>query len=446
MSQYQGGFFPPDPNSPFGGQQQGGYPPQPPQGPGSAYPPASGSFYPPQDPGLPPPQQPGYPHDHAQGYPPQNMGYPQHVSGGYPPQQPFGGVAAGPMPGSGLPYGLAPNSAPSHQSGYPSSNMPSYPTHPGANSYQQMGAYPSASVGSSPYAPAAAGSLVNSAGMQAYPGSGHPTGQTGSNQVELSVSCINLKDEDMMSKSDPVCVAFEKRAGNWVEIGRTEMIPNTHNPRWQKKFVLHCNNQTAQEMKFEIYDWDSKSQKLKRHDILGLVEVSLGTIVSSPGKQFVSSLKGGRGGRITIMADDVGRGGNAVVKLQLMAQKLDNKDTFSKSDPFFQISKKMPGGQWSLVYKSEVINNNCNPKWAPLQKSISELCNGDLDRELNISILDHDSNGQNDLIGGFTTSLQSLSTGVRNQTRYEVINPKKQRTKRHYTNSGVVSVIQYSCQ
>ena len=44
------------------------------------------------------------------------------------------------------------------------------------------------------------------------------------------------QDKDVFSKSDPVCLLFEKQQERWIEIGRTEMILNDLNPRWTKKF------------------------------------------------------------------------------------------------------------------------------------------------------------------------------------------------------------------
>ena len=37
----------------------------------------------------------------------------------------------------------------------------------------------------------------------------------------------------------------------------------------------------------------------------------------------------------------------------LAASKLENKDTFSKSDPFVRISKAREGGAWVPVLKTE---------------------------------------------------------------------------------------------
>ena len=123
--------------------------------------------------------------------------------------------------------------------------------------------------------------------------------------------------------------------------------------------------------------------------------------------------------------------------IQMMAQKLDNKDFLGKSDPFYIVSKRMPNQEWCQVYKSEVIKNTLNPKWSTMKITYTKLCDGDYDRDLKISIFDHDSGGNNDLIGEFTTNFRSLSTATYNQTIYEVLHPTKQK------NSGIITVGQF---
>ncbi|OON20800.1 hypothetical protein X801_03315 [Opisthorchis viverrini] len=49
----------------------------------------------------------------------------------------------------------------------------------------------------------------------------------------------NLCDTDILSKSDPLVVVFEKTHDNsWRELGRTEVIQNTLNPDFVKKIVI----------------------------------------------------------------------------------------------------------------------------------------------------------------------------------------------------------------
>lgn len=262
--------------------------------------------------------------------------------------------------------------------------------------------------------------------------------------VELSVRCSDLCDTDLLSKSDPVCVAYMQRNGQWFELGRTEMIKDTLSPVWVKKFVVDYSFEERQLVKFEIYDWDSDSNRLNAHDFLGRCQTSLGTIVSA--SQFVSVIQDApktKGGKIYVVAEELTTS-KEVVTMQLRAEKLDKKDFFGKSDPFFIISKAASGSGWTAVKKSEVIMKNLNPTWASFEISARKLCNGDHDRALKFDIYDWDSDGTHDYIGSFTTSLSKLGVAAIEQTPLACINDDKKRKKSSYKNSGNVFVKNFN--
>ena len=211
-------------------------------------------------------------------------------------------------------------------------------------------------------------------------------------QLEISVSCTDLRDKDAFSKSDPLCVMFHQSSGGqWAEVGRTEMLPNTLNPSWKSKFIVDYRFQERQLVKFEVFDWDKKSHSLKKQDFLARMECSLGNVVSSKGKQFVSMASGpSKNAKFIICVEEVS-GCNDIVKLQFVANKLDDKDKFGKSDPYYVVSKITGGGQWSVVAKSEHIKNTLNPTWKLMTMPVRELCNGDYDRQLKFDVNDTDT-------------------------------------------------------
>lgn len=60
-------------------------------------------------------------------------------------------------------------------------------------------------------------------------------------KIEIFVRCSELTQLDTFSKSDPLCVLFLKRLGQWSEYGRTESMPNNLNPRVSNSvFSLAC--------------------------------------------------------------------------------------------------------------------------------------------------------------------------------------------------------------
>jgi len=144
------------------------------------------------------------------------------------------------------------------------------------------------------------------------------------------------------------------------------------------------------------------------------------------------------GGEIFVYAEEVANH-NDLLTFSLEGKNLDKKDFFGKSDPFFEISRvNLESSDWSLVYRSEVIDNDLSPRWAPVQLDTVTLCNSDHDRSLRVDVYDHDSDGSHDLIGRFTTTLRRLLLGPGSENEYECINEKKKKKSSKYSHSGLV--------
>ena len=84
----------------------------------------------------------------------------------------------------------------------------------------------------------------------------------------------------------------------------------------------------------------------------------LSDLLTAPGQSLTLPLKDSHnrplpGCIVTLSAEELPNT-NAVVTLALAAQRLDNKDTFSKSDPFVKICKARESGAWAPVVKTEV--------------------------------------------------------------------------------------------
>jgi hypothetical protein len=256
-------------------------------------------------------------------------------------------------------------------------------------------------------------------------------------QVEISVQCSGLRDRDLTSKSDPTCVLFTPLMGEWTEFARTEKIVDNINPRWQTKFVTDYRFEERQMLRFKIYDIDSSRSKLSDHDSLGEMECSLGEVVALQSKGFHRELGKGKG-KILLQVEEVSPSRETVF-LTFEAKKLDNKDTFGKSDPFLEISRANDNSEFSLVHRTEVVDNNLSPTWRPIVKEVRALCNGDYRRTLKFEVFDDDSGGDHDIIGSFETNLQRLLKGPGSENAYDVINEKKRKKKgSKYTNSGTV--------
>ncbi|XP_018596750.1 copine-3 isoform X2 [Scleropages formosus] len=261
-------------------------------------------------------------------------------------------------------------------------------------------------------------------------------------KVELTVSCENLLDMDIGSKSDPLCVLLMNSSGSqWFEVARTERVQNCLSPKFAKKFVVDYYFELVQKLMFRIYDIDNKTVDLSDDDFLGELECTLGQIVSSQKltRPLVLKNKKPAGkGTITISAEEIKD--NRVVNFEVEARKLDNKDFFGKSDPYLEFYKQTETA-WQLAHRTEVVKNNLNPTWRPFQIPLQSLCGGDMDKPIKVECYDYDNDGSHDLIGIFETNMTRLLQASRaSPAEFECVNSKKKQKKKNYKNSGVVSV------
>nr|CAD1824332.1 unnamed protein product [Ananas comosus var. bracteatus] len=219
-------------------------------------------------------------------------------------------------------------------------------------------------------------------------------------QIELSLSAANLLDQDVFSKSDPMAVIFAKRRdGTLEEIGRSEVILNSLNPSWITKITVNYQFEVTQPLVFQVYDVDSqfhnvpeKMLKLEEQQFLGEAQCLLSEVVTRPTGLLTLNLdhREQQGphpkkfGTLTVHAEEC-VGSKTMVEMVFRCVDLENKDLFSKSDPFLLISKITESGVAIPVCKTEE-----NP--------------------LNIECFNFNSNGKHDLIGKVVKSLAQLES------------------------------------
>ncbi|XP_035511818.1 copine-5 isoform X3 [Morone saxatilis] len=297
------------------------------------------------------------------------------------------------------------------------------------------------------------------------------SGSIPATKVEITVSCRNLLDRDTFSKSDPLVVLYTQgvESKQWREFGRTEVIDNTLNPDFVRKYILDYFFEEKQNLRFDVYDIDSKSPDLAKHDFLGQVYCTLGEIVGSPASRLekplgigsfdslnsrggrpygavsVDGIPGKKCGTIVLSAEELGNCRDYAT-MQFCANKLDKKDFFGKSDPFMVFYRSNEDGTFTICHKTEVVKNTLNPVWQPFSIPVRALCNGDYDRTIKVEVYDWDRDGSHDFIGEFTTSYKELCRGQSQLNVYEVVNAKKKIKKKRYINSGTVSLLSFNVE
>lgn len=271
-------------------------------------------------------------------------------------------------------------------------------------------------------------------------------------KLELFVQCTNLKNKDLLSKSDPLCqvkIGEKLPSTNvlqYTELGRTEIQKNNLNPVFLKTFMVNYKFEEIQYIQFCVYDVDNESSTLGDDDFLGACELKISDIVSKPNATINVPLldKHGNsqnGGTITIRAEERSKVRDFNLTLQLQANGLANKDFFGKSDPYFVISKSV-NGQLSDLYKSEVVMDNLNPTFNPFSISMLKLCNLDENLQLKLSVYDWDKNSAPDLIGYTNFTVAQLKELDQQKSQSLTLNDDKKKKSTGKIHVKSLSIIQ----
>ncbi|KAG7968625.1 hypothetical protein I3843_08G164800 [Carya illinoinensis] len=265
-------------------------------------------------------------------------------------------------------------------------------------------------------------------GKQAVGGVQHSSTATNNNNashndaIEFFYRSRGLQQRFTRVESDPMAVVYAKNIdGKLEELGRTEVILNSLNPIWIEKVTVAFQFEIVQPLVFHVYDVDTKYHNIpvkvlsKQNQSLTL------NLRSKIGHVGLRNL-----GVLTIHAEET-VASRRVVEMMLHCSYLDNKDIFSKSDPFLRISRIVESGGSIPICKIEVVNNNLNPKWKPLCLTMQQFGSKDIllfgrlrrcmwcmkfdslqDNPLTIECFDFNNSGKHSLIGKFQKSVADL--------------------------------------
>jgi len=240
-------------------------------------------------------------------------------------------------------------------------------------------------------------------------------------QVEFYISCKNLKNMDILSKSDPQVRLYVKNASNtWALHGSTEMIKNDLNPTFRKTFVIDFIFEIHQHIKFDVVDCDGNGSE----DLIASVETTVGAIMGARKQTLTADLKhkDKPAGQLIVRGDKAASSNCSHVSWHWSGKKLMNTDGwFGKSDPFLRFFKKKEDGNYFQVHQTEVIRNNLNPVWRPFYIAESKLC-ASHSEEFKVECWDREGSGKHQFIGEFETSIEKIKSGV---TEYELNNTNK---------------------
>ena len=190
-------------------------------------------------------------------------------------------------------------------------------------------------------------------------------------------------------------------------------IKNTLSPTWAKSFLIDYEFGKPTRVNVGIYD---EIRKAKNNKPMGSAVFEIGEVLGSRGNIKAKKLK--HGGTVFARVEKAPERDAGTFHLAMRGIKLKNVDgLFGKSDPFFEISRliRAAGGpSWQLVYRSKHINNDLNPKWEPVSISMNQLCDGDKDKPILITVNDWEKSGKHSPMGTFETTVNGLMNAKTN--------------------------------
>jgi len=232
-------------------------------------------------------------------------------------------------------------------------------------------------------------------------------------KIELSIECKNLENLDFTSLSDPLVVVRHRvsNSGPFVELGRTEQVNNDINPKFAKKFEYEYFFEMVQTIELEIFDIDFKHGSLNDQDYLGKTQMNIGEIVSAGARGLTHKLKA-KGktlkGSITVRAEEIQPARDFFsFKMSLSGLKTS---MFGGSKHFLEICRANEDGSFTTVYRSKEQEG----KYFSFNLDIGsrQLCNGDLQRTLELRLFKYKDNGHK-LIGSKQSSGEDLKQSGR---------------------------------
>ncbi|XP_041364275.1 copine-3-like [Gigantopelta aegis] len=273
-------------------------------------------------------------------------------------------------------------------------------------------------------------------------------------KVELMISCQNLANLDVFTKTDPMCVLFVKQFGQWKEFGRTEAIRESLNPGFTESFIVDFEPDIQQSLLFSVYDIDSRSNDLRNHDFVGSVELVLESLVdlSKPWTTTTRVLRVAGDpkprGLMNITAELI-KQTKGKVQFHIAGHKLGKVGLFAKKpDAYLEIGREINSVTYQPIFRTEVQYKSREPWWRPWEIGVQKLCNDQWDRSIQFSCWHSNYGGiassPNVLLGVTTTTLRELDSmkSDHNYKRLDLKCPKKEKKKKNAF-SGSLRFYQY---
>ncbi|XP_064488567.1 copine-8-like [Ornithodoros turicata] len=248
---------------------------------------------------------------------------------------------------------------------------------------------------------------------QSMPEGSHDVDDSSGIVLDLAVTCGGLKETPARPRKDIVIVFLVRAAGTaeFCEESRSNgssgggTSPGAH-------FRTVYRFGETQILRFEVY---CQYKGARGPEFLGRAECTPLDVVVCLSSQFRMKLfnedENKQVGTLTIVptATNLPTGYSV---LEFSGTSVPLKEVFKTADPMLELWKVEKGGRATLMYTTEVVNNNANPTWKPLVVNKEKLGGNNPNEAVEIRVLDVSFSGERKVLGKFWTSVRQLASGA----------------------------------
>jgi Copine/C2 domain len=250
--------------------------------------------------------------------------------------------------------------------------------------------------------------------------------------LELNITCNNLRDSDITSKSDPfVRLDVEIRGRSRTLLGETEVQRDSLNPVFKKGLTVDYYFECQQTVYAKVLDFDDDGA----HELLGESQFTLAQLLMAPptGLSLNLTNKWNKPSKITIKYNRFASS-NCSYFFKVKATDVKDIEFFSKSDPFLRIYRPaatdelttngdlITENSWIQIHETEYYQDNLNPNFKPFTVAGPIFNKGNPGMLNKWEIWDHSNRGKHEWISKGYISVAQIIGGKRS---LETLDAKK---------------------
>lgn len=214
------------------------------------------------------------------------------------------------------------------------------------------------------------------------------------------MSCKNLPNLDMFSRTDAMAILQEKKGTMWREVGTTEIIMDSLNPEWVASFDVQYKFEENQAFKVYVYHIGDPAnpRNMTGNQKVGELEFSLHEVVTAADQILIKPISDKAGAVIEITGEEVHNNTNEYLSFNLEGQFKAGKKMFYVVYKLLVPEEESENGKaiWKPVYKSETkdVNSSSKVLFNKAEVRISDLLRGNQENEVKIEFFISKSNGR----------------------------------------------------